>query len=147
MKPTSLLIICLLVFVTLVPSATPQAPKALLLFGGQDHKDFLGCLNCVDSSPASVCNGFGKYGSTFNTDSIWNSFGRYGSSFSEYSPWNSFTDKAPIIVDRDGKSYGYFSVNAFHHDRTRIKWLVVVLDFYDKEGDLDATKEKLCGDD
>jgi hypothetical protein len=62
MKATSLLVICLLVFVTFVPRATPQAPKALLLFGGQDHKDFLGCLNCVDSSPASVCNELGKYG-------------------------------------------------------------------------------------
>jgi hypothetical protein len=146
MKATSLLVISLLTCLCLVPSATPQAPKALLLFGGQDHKDFLGCLNCVDSSAASVCNDLGKYGSSFNSESIWNSFGKYGSSFSEYSPWNSFTDKAPIIVDRDGKSYGYFSVNAFHHDRTRIKWLVAVLGFYDDEGDLDATKEKLCGD-
>jgi hypothetical protein len=43
-------------YLYLVQSATPQAPKALLLFGGQDHKNFLGCLNCVDSSAASVCN-------------------------------------------------------------------------------------------
>jgi len=126
--------------------ATPQAPKALLLFGGQDHKHFLGCLNCVNTSQASVCNELGKYGSALNSDSIWNGFGTYGSSFSQYSPWNSFTEKAPIIVDRDGKSYGYFSVNAFHHDRTRIKWLVAVLDFYDDKGDLDETKEKLCAD-
>ena len=45
-----------------------------------------------------------------------------------------------------GKSYGYFVVNAFHHDRTRIKWLVAVIDFYDDKGDLDETKEKLCAD-
>ncbi len=93
-----------------------------------------------------MCNELGKYGSALNSDSIWNGFGTYGSSFSQYSPWNSFTEKAPIIVDRDGKSYGYFSVNAFHHDRTRIKWLVAVLDFYDDKGDLDETKEKLCAD-
>jgi hypothetical protein len=145
MKTTSLLVTCLLMFLCPVPSAMPQAPKALLVFGGQDHKDFLGCLNCVDSSPASVCNDLGKYGSSFKSNSIWNSFGTYGSSFSEYSPWNSFTDKAPIIVDRDGKSYGYFSVNCFHHDRTRIKWLVAVLDFYDDEGDLDASKTSRIG--
>jgi hypothetical protein len=147
MKAASLLIICLITCLCLVPSATPQAPKALLLFGGEDHKDFLGCLNCVDLSSASVCNELGKYGSALSSNSIWNSLGKYGSSLSEYSPWNSLTDKAPIIVDRDGKSYGYFSVNALHHDRTRIKWLVAVLGFYDEEGDLDATKEKLCGDD
>jgi hypothetical protein len=146
MKATSLLIICLLMLVSFAPSATPQTPKALLLFGGRDHEDFLGCLNCVDSSSSSVCNELGKYGLALNSNSIWNGLGKYGSSLSEYSPWNSLTDKAPIIVDRDGKSYGYFSVNAFHHGRTRIKWLVAVLDFYDKEGDLDATKEKLCGD-
>jgi hypothetical protein len=137
-----LLITCL----CLVPRATPQAPKALLLFGGKDHKDFLGCLNCVDTSAPSVCNDIGKYGSTFESNSIWNSFGTYGSSFSEYSPWNSFSDTAPIIVDRDGKSYGYFSVNAFHHDRTRIKWLVAVLEFYEEKDDLDQTKEKLCAE-
>ena len=127
MKASILLVILLISCLCLIPSASPQATKALLLFGGQDHKDFLGRLNCVNSSQASVCNEVGKYGSAFNSDSIWNSFGKYGSSFSEYSPWNSFSDKAPIIVDRDGKSYGYFSVNAFHHDRTQIKWLVVFL--------------------
>jgi hypothetical protein len=72
--------------------------------------------------------------------------GKYGSSLSQYSPWNSLAHNAPIIVDRDGKSYGYFSVNSLHPDRTRIGWLIAVLDFYDEEGDLDATKEKLCGD-
>jgi hypothetical protein len=146
MKTHNLLAILLISGLCFGSSATPQAPKALLLFGGQDHKDFLGCLNCVNTSQASVCNQMGKYGSAFNTNSIWNSFGKYGSSFSEYSPWNSFADKAPIIVDKDGKSYGYFSVNAFHCDRTRIKWLVAVLDFYDDKGDLDETKEKLCAD-
>ena len=126
--------------------AVPQAVKALLLFGGSDHKDFLGCLNCVNTSASSVCNNFGNYGSAFNANSIWNSFGKYGSSFSEYSPWNSFTNHAPIIVDKDGKSYGYFSVNSFHHDRTRIKWAIAVLDAYDDDNDLDKTKEKLCSD-
>jgi hypothetical protein len=146
MKVTSLLFITwLLATFCVAPNATPQAPKALSLFGGPEHEDFLGCLNCVDSSPASVCNDLGKYGSSLNRNSIWNSLGKYGSSLSEYSPWNSLSHKAPIIVDRDGKSYGYFSVNALHHDRTRIKWLIAVLDFYDEGDDLDATKEKLCG--
>jgi hypothetical protein len=146
MKCPCLLFACLLTLLCSVPSASPEAPKALLLFGGADHDDFLGCLNCADSSPASVCNDLGKYGSSLQRNSIWNSLGNYGSSLSQYSPWNSLAHNAPIIVDKDGKSYGYFSVNALHHDRTRIRWLVAVLDFYDKEDDLDATKEKMCGD-
>ena len=145
MRAVNLFLVLLISSLYAVTSATPQSAKALLLFGGKEHKDFLGCLNCANTAQASVCNEF-KYGSTFNSNSIWNSFGPYGSSFSEYSPWNSFTDKAPIIVDRGGRSYGYFSVNAFHHDRTRIKWLVSVLDFYSDNNDLPETKEKLCAD-
>ena len=80
MKATSLLIACLLL--CSVPTANLQAPEALLLFGGQDHEDFLACLNCVDSSPASVCNDLGKYGSSLNSNSIWNSLGKHGSSLS-----------------------------------------------------------------
>jgi len=145
MRPVKVFAALLISCLCVIPSATSQSPKALLLFAGKDHKDFLGCLNCANTAQASVCNEL-NYGSAFNSNSIWNSFGTFGSSFSEYSPWNSFSDKAPIIVDRDGKSYGYFSVNAFHHDRTRIKWLVAVLDFYVDNSDLKETKEKLCAD-
>jgi hypothetical protein len=61
-------------------TAPQPSPKVLLLFRKEDHKDFLGCLNCVDTSEVSVCNEFGKYGSEFNSKSIWDSFGDYGSS-------------------------------------------------------------------
>lgn len=122
-----------------------QQTKALLLFGGKDHQIFLGCLNCVAQADVSVCNSFGKFGSSFEDNSIWNSFGSFGSSFSEFSPWNSFSDSAPIIVDKDGKSYGYFSVNSFHHDRTTIPWLVAILEFQESKDDLDKTRDKMCG--
>jgi hypothetical protein len=128
-------------------SAGPsQAPKALLLFGGPDHETFLGCLNCTETSASSVCNTLGKFGSSLQENSIWNGLGTYGSSLSEYSPWNSLADKAPIIVDKDGKSYGYFSVNTLHHDRTHIRWIVAILDYYEDEGDedLDKTQTKFC---
>jgi hypothetical protein len=125
---------------------SPQTSKALLLFGGEDHKTFLGCLNCNKFKEDSVCNRFGKFGSKFETDSIWNQFGTFGSTFNEFSPWNKFSSKAPIIVDENGKSYGYFSMNKFHQDRTHIKWLVEILDYQDENDDLDMTRDKMCGD-
>src|SRR5665213_1438400 len=124
----------------------PKQPKALLLYGGTDHKTFLGCLNCVATAKSSVCNEFEKYGSSFQSDSIWNSFGTFGSEFNPQSPWNSFSSVAPIIVDSDGGSYGHFSANSFHNDRTRIDWLVSILDSYSKSSDLEKTRKLMCGD-
>jgi len=83
----------------------------LLIFGGQGHKTFLGCLNCNRFSTSSICNQLGEKGSKFNAESIWNQFGTYGSEFSSDSPWNKFSTTAPIIVDQQGRSYGYLSAN------------------------------------
>lgn len=126
------------------PPAEAQGAKALLLFGGHDHKTFLGCLNCVDTSDTSVCNDVGKYGSDVAENSIWNDVGPYGSDVSTTSPWNDVSQDAPIIVDHSGKSYGYFSANDVHHDRTRIDWLVAILDYYEKTNDLAKTRERMC---
>jgi hypothetical protein len=123
-----------------------QKPKALLVFGGEDHKTFLGCLNCVNTSVVSICNKYGKFGSPYQTDSIWNPYGHFGSKYYTESPWNHYTNKAPIIVDSDGNSYGYFSDNPYHRDRTRINWIVAAFDYYDTKDDLDKTRDKFCGD-
>jgi len=148
MKPrtaftTLFVLVCL--FCALWGSTARAQSKALLLFGGHDHKTFLGCLNCSDISATSVCNDIGQFGSDIQLNSIWNSIGRFGSDISLTSPWNSLTQDAPIIVDPDGNSYGYFSVNTLHHDRTRIPWLVEVLDYYEETNDLEKTREKMCG--
>jgi hypothetical protein len=123
-----------------------QSTRALLLFGGHDHKVFLGCLNCSARATGSVCNKLGA-GSTFKSESIWNKFSDFGSKFSDDSPWNRFGNSAPIIVDEDGGSYGYFSANKFHQARTRIGWLVRVLDFQADHDDLEATRDLMCGGD
>jgi hypothetical protein len=135
----------LLAFVFSCP-ALAQNPPALLLFGGEAHKTFLGCLNCTPTSSGSVCNEYGKEGSQYQNESIWNAYGRFGSEYSEFSPWNAYTTKAPIIVDKDGNSYGYFSANAYHKDRTRIKWLLSILDFNKDENDLEATRKAMCNE-
>ena len=92
----------------------------LMIFGGDDHKTYLGCLNCNDLALDSIFNRYGPHGSRFASESIWNRFGVYGSRFSNNSPWSRYATEPPVIVDGDGKFYGRFTVNRFHSERTRI---------------------------
>ena len=120
--------------------------KALLLFGGEDHKVFLGCLNCSFAVSSSVCNVFAPHGSIVGKESIWNIVGAYGSIISKYSPWNVIANEPPIVVDADGKSYGYFTVNVAHRDRTKLPWVMSLLDYANDNEDSDKTRTRLCGD-
>jgi hypothetical protein len=40
------------------------APPKLMLFGGEGHKTYLGCLNCPKYASDSVFNEYGPHGST-----------------------------------------------------------------------------------
>ena len=115
-------------FLLLIQSKV-YAVEALLLFGGDNHKTFLGCLNCGKFDSGSICNKFGTYGSKFSSE----------------SPWNKFSSSAPIIVDQNGGSYGYFSTNKFHSDRTRIQGYVALLNWVAENDDLDQARDALCG--
>lgn len=77
-----------------------------MLFGGPDHRTYLGCLNCSEFNQDSVVNEFGPYGSSFSPTSIRNQFSPYGSSFSQYSACNPFALDPPVIVDGQGNYYG-----------------------------------------
>ncbi|WP_229296996.1 hypothetical protein [Herbaspirillum sp. CAH-3] len=127
----------------MVGVAASQTP-ALLLFGGHSHDKFLGCLNCSEHDNGSVCNEYGSYGSGYNSDSIWNSYGQYGSSYSSLSPWNSYASDPPVIVDRNGRFYGYLTANASRPKRTEIKGLVALTDAAEKFDDLDKLREAFC---
>ncbi|MCI0622099.1 MAG: hypothetical protein L0387_10595 [Acidobacteria bacterium] len=97
------------------PSAWgPESERKLMLFGGPEHRVYLGCLNCAEYEPDSVLNPAGRYGSPFHEPSIWNRFGAYGSQFSEYSACNQFAGDPPVIVDEGGKFYGRVSLNLNH---------------------------------
>ena len=91
----------------------------LLLFGGPNHDEFLGCLNCYRSEPFSVWNANGEYGDPGNENSIWNQAGPYGSRRSPLSPWNPRSSKPPLVVDRVGNLYGYFTLNRSYPMRIR----------------------------
>ncbi len=94
-------------------SLTVQA-QTLLIFGGRDHKVFLGCLNCSEYDSSSVWNEYGNYGSPYGSRSIWNEYGEYGSEYGNYSPWNEYALYPPVVVDAEGNFYGYLTVNDYH---------------------------------
>jgi hypothetical protein len=136
----------LLVLALQTRAALGQSPE-LLLFGGSDHKTFLGCLNCKRFDSGSVCNRYGDSGSRFNANSIWNRFGEYGSRFSSLSPWNKFASDPPVVVDRQGGFYGYFTAAIYHPERTKIKAFLAFLDDDDEVNeDLEAARNRFCGD-
>jgi hypothetical protein len=92
-----------------IPAIAQTAPE-LLLFGGEDHKTFLGCLNCNQMSPSSVWNDYSQYGFK-NQFAIWNPFGPYKNPYGSESACNDLASDPPVIVDRQGNFYGRFSVN------------------------------------
>jgi hypothetical protein len=93
--------------------ATRQATK-LMIFGGEDHKTYLGCLDCSEHEPDSVRNKFGDNGSPYSSSSIWNHYSEYGSRYSSGGACNPYSNDPPVIVDQNGKFYGRLSLNRYH---------------------------------
>jgi len=125
------------------PAALGQTPQ-LLLYGGDDHKIFLGCLNCTQSDSRSICDQFGEYGSQFNGGSIWSQFGSFGSQFASDIPWNPFSTSGPMIVDKSGQSYGRFTSNRSASDRTQIGPLNRLTDLVSRGTDLEKARDLFC---
>ena len=137
----------LIAFVELLRTSVAARSADLLLYGGRSHDEFIGCISCNKFDSGSVCNKFGDQGSKFSDKSIWNKFADYGSKFSDVSPWNKFASYPPVIVDRDGKFYGYFTANKFSTDRTTIPAFVSILDNVDwVTDDYDRARDTICGD-
>lgn len=107
----------LLLFLTLIFSFSAHSQK-LLIYGGEKNDIYLGCLSCDKFDSDSIWNKFGLYGSKFNAQSIWNKYGKYGGSFNDYSPFNKFARNPPVLVDANGKFYGYFTADRFFTKRT-----------------------------
>jgi hypothetical protein len=116
----------------LTASAVFAAPAPmLLLFGGEGHKTFLGCINCGKSDPGAICNKLGDHGSTYADQSIWNMYGNFGGRYSDYSPWNPYAGSPPAIVDKQGTFYGYLAANKYLPDRTRMTTLVELTNLWE----------------
>lgn len=95
-------------------AAQSVAAPALLLFGGTDHKTFLGCLNCSATAADSVGNSYGTYGSAYTANSIFNHYGAFGSAYSDSSPCDSYATDPPVIVGTDGTFYGRLTLNPYN---------------------------------
>ncbi|RHJ76377.1 hypothetical protein [Parabacteroides sp. AM08-6] len=105
--------------------------QTLLLFGGKDHDEFLGCINCNGYSSNSVWNEYSNYGNSYNSKSIWNEYGTYGNEYSDYSPWNPYATHPPVVVDRDGNFYGYLTTNKYHPKRATFKLALIMYKYYE----------------
>lgn len=86
----------------------------LMLFGGADHKTYLGCLSCPEYAVDSVSNTIRENGSPYSQTSVWNHFSQFGSVFSSYSVCNPHASDPPVIVDEEGVYYGRLTLNRFH---------------------------------
>jgi hypothetical protein len=109
------------------PTGAGAKTHKIMLFGGDEHKVYLGCLSCSTSVSDSVHNKFGPHGSRFASESIWNHFSDYGSKFSDYGVCNRFATDPPVIVDEDGTYYGRLTLNRYHAEvgagKKLIDWL------------------------
>lgn len=111
--------------------APVYAPSSkLMLFGGDGHRTFLGCVNCSEYDPDSIFNEYGTFGSPYSATSIRNTYGEFGSPYSLYSACNPYASDPPVIVDSQGNFYGRLTVNEFHVERTHnqrlLGWLGAV---------------------
>lgn len=130
--------------ISIIASASVAHAQELLLFGGRGHDEFLGCFNCNELSSESICNEFGT-GNSFDTQSIFNEFGTFGNEFASSSPWNEFStsDDVPVLVDRNGNFYGYFTINASRSDV--VGFAADLAEIYELAGgDLETVQRILC---
>jgi hypothetical protein len=122
-----------IIFVTLLllVLSTTAHSQTLHLYGGENHDVYLGCLNCDKYNSSSIWNAYGTYGSKYNSNSIWNAYGTYGSKYNSYSPWNAYSSDPPVVVDKEGNFYGYFTVNAYQDKRADFGLAMTIYKYYD----------------
>lgn len=135
----------MLIALYLAPLFAHSQTEKLMLFGGQGHDVYLGCLSCDDYGTESLCNSNGKYGNNFSTDSIFNEFSSFGNKYATASPWNKFSsaNDVPVLVTADGDFYGYFTINEYRHNAVGFATDLNEI-FEAAGGDLEVVQEALC---
>jgi hypothetical protein len=95
------------------------------IFGGADHKTFLGCLTCASSDDDSIFNPGGKFGhcgglafDNLYCHSLLSAFGGGGLVAEATSACGPGSTNPPVLVDPHGQYYGRFSIGTFlgHQD-------------------------------
>ncbi|GIM59897.1 hypothetical protein [Capnocytophaga canimorsus] len=106
--------------------------QTLHIYGGASHDVYLGCLNCDNYNLNSIWNEYGDYGNSYQYNSIWNEYGSYGSEYSDTSPWNKYANHPPVIVDKQGNFYGYFTVNQYNSKRADSDLVLYIYEYYEE---------------
>lgn len=121
-----LIVFALFTSVSLCGQVAKDGRHKIMIFGGVDHRTYLGCLSCSAIARDSVSNEIGKYGSEISETSILNHISPYGSEIEDTSACNEIAEHPPIIVNEVGGSYGYLTLNEIH-DQVRnekvLTWL------------------------
>lgn len=121
------------------------AATELLFFGGKNREKFLGCLTCSEYDSKSVCNGYGPYGNEYSSSGMWNEYAGFGNEYLPDSPWNEYSSSkaVPVLVDREGNFYGYFTIN--EHRADAVKFSADLKQWFDAaDGDLEKVRLRLC---
>jgi hypothetical protein len=99
------------------PGGLQRSQPKLMIFGDENHKTYLGCLNCPESAIDSIFNKSCQYGncrSVFSDDNLFcrGPFREFGSSgpFHDFSACSDSASNPPVIVDGEGHYYGRFSI-------------------------------------
>lgn len=93
-----------------VPATAFTQSQEILIFGGNGHEDFLGCLTCSEFDSKSIWNEFSKHGWE-NDFGTWNDFGPNASQFGSRSACNEYASDPPVLVDRKGNYYGRLTIS------------------------------------
>jgi hypothetical protein len=89
-----------------------MSDQPLLVFGGQNHKTFLGCF-CSEYDADSLLNQYSSYGSEYSRTSIFNRYSEFGSPYSTYSACNEYASDPPVVVTKDGEFVGRLTTNRY----------------------------------
>ena len=107
----------------------------LYIYGGRNEEDYLGKLNAGRYDSESIWNQYGAYGNKYHSKCIWNVYGTYGSEYSAYSPFNDYASNPPVLRDRAGNFYGYFTSNKNKANRADYGIIDAICDNHEKIGD------------
>ena len=117
---------------------------SLHLYGGKNHDVYLGCLNCSEYEANSIWNEYGTYGNEYNANSIWNEYGTYGNEYNTYCPWNEYSNESPVVVDKQGNFYGYFTINEYRVKRAEFELALIIYKYYKQiREDVSAWHDKI----
>ena len=104
----------------------------LYIYGGKNEEDYLGKLNASKYDSESIWNEYGKYGNKYNSKSIWNSYGTYGNKYNSYSPFNEYGSNPPVLRDKNGKFYGYFTANKYKAKRANYDIIDIICENHEE---------------